>query len=81
MEKCEIIVTTRSGQEIVGTVTLEGRQLTIEPKSGYETFFKRLLDERHYINDDMVSAREDSRSWFKTLPSHFSGAFVRARIV
>jgi hypothetical protein len=81
--KCEILLTTKEGQIVVGTVVLtDSKKVYSEAvDEEYETLMKNVLADPHTINGELVSAREDSRAWFKTLPQHYSGMYLRARFV
>jgi hypothetical protein len=79
--KCEILVTTKEGQDTAGFVILDGKKLSVLANKGYERLMKNIMDETHTINEEEVSAREDSRSWFKTLPEHYGGHRLMAIIV
>lgn len=80
-EECEILLTTAEGQIVAGTFALDGKKIISKPKKGYERLMKNILEEDHTIDEEQVSSKEDSRSWFNTLVKHYSGTYLRARFV
>lgn len=77
--KAELLRTTRDGQVVIGTITLEGE--TIRVLSDSPNVEASVLDTPANIDGKRVYAKDDAKAWFEALPSTFSGDYVRARIV
>lgn len=77
--KAELLKTTRDGQVVIGTITLDGE--TIRVSSDNPNLEASLVDTPANINGKQVYAKDDARAWFEALPRTFSGDYLRARIV
>lgn len=81
MAKCEILLTTEDGQEVGGVVVFGKAGLLAIPVKGHETLMKNVMAADHIVDDEPVSAREDQKAWFDSLPRHYNGSYLRARMV
>jgi hypothetical protein len=79
--KCELLVTTPSGQVVAGTITLLGDQLSVDSKDGYSRLVKNILTTSVWSDDVRISATNNPQEWIKALPKMFNGSYMRAKMV
>ena len=60
--KCGLLVTTRKGQELAGTLTLSGKTVSALPKEGYEVMLQSVMD------DPVVVDGGTKKVWLKDDP-------------
>ncbi len=78
--KCELLVTTKNGQELAGMLTLSGDKVSPQPEKGYEAMLRSIIDEPVVVDEDMrkMSLKDDPQKWFENLPRQYSGSYLRA---
>lgn len=77
--KCEILKTTKDGQKVICTLTLEGDSVIADGDSAdLET---SLLTKKHRVGGKLIGATDDPKAWFEALPATYSGDYLRARMV
>jgi hypothetical protein len=83
VKKCELLVTEKVGQVMAGTISLDTKtgKLSVQPKKGYEQLFENALDEDHVVDGENVSKDVDVGAWLDSLPQHYNGSYLRARIL
>ena len=81
MAKCEILITVEDGQDVAGVVVLHsGKILSLPARVKYQVLMKNVIASEHEVDGKMVK-REDAEAWFNSLPSHYNGSYLRARMV
>lgn len=80
MAKCEILLTTEDGQKVAGVVIFGPGGLLATPTKGYEVLMKNVMATDHEVDGKEVSP-EDMKAWFESLPRHYSGSYMRARMI
>lgn len=66
-----MLLTTRDGQVVAGTVILEGDAVGMSVNSGHEILMRNLLED----------AKPDPVKWFNSLPNTYNGSYLRARML
>jgi hypothetical protein len=77
---CTILITTSEGQEQAGTIELRHKTLMTKPAPGYELMFSRIMATPYEQGDELFTAQSNPVQWFRSLPSQYSGSYMRARI-
>lgn len=77
---CEILVSTKQGQKVAGTVSFNGVDVVQQARPGYENLMKNVM-KSPVINGEKFTREENPEEWFKNLPAQYSGSYVRARMV
>lgn len=81
MPKCELLLTTRDGQILGGTIVLDGGKITGHAEDGHEKLIATVLENPTHDGVNLVDRREDAEALFRTLPMQYNGSYVRAEIV
>jgi len=85
LKNCELLMTVERDNDLVqilvGTIILQNGKITVRPKPGYESLMKRDMTHEHRVGKRMVSLKNDVVAWFESLPSHYDGERLRARII
>ena len=79
--KCEILVTTRRGQKVAGTISLEKGKLTSTSQKRYEKLIKSVKEDKTIVGSKTFDPKKDPRGWLQSLPKVYSGSHFRARLV
>lgn len=81
MKTCNIYLTTKDGQLLIGKITLDGTLLTVTSIAGKGTDMPSFLTDSHYVNGKMITSKQDPKAWFEALPRTYSGSYLRAEMV
>jgi hypothetical protein len=81
MAKCEILLTTKDGQKVAGAITFSSGVMMAVPIKGHEVLMDNVWAASHEVDGKEVSREDDAEVWFKSLPSHYNGSYLRARMV
>ena len=77
---CTIYESTENGRQPVAIVTLSGQEVSIKVLGGGLSP-ANILREKHAVGDDqLISLQDDPVAWFNSLPTHYNGAYVQARM-
>ena len=70
-----------NGSVEAGSVALAGGELSYEARPGFTELMGSVLNERIYLPDGRYVEREDPALWFRSLPLHYHGSYMRAEII
>jgi hypothetical protein len=79
--KCQLLVSTKEGQELACTLVLRNGKISAKPEKGYEMLAESVLTDSHFFEGEYISRRADPGKWFKALPYQYRGSYLRAILV
>jgi hypothetical protein len=80
MKKCAILMDQDGEQVRAGTVTFSKGRIKV---AGYDNLMASVLAASHLVDRGTreVTAESDPQAWFKSLPEHYNGIYLRAMFV
>lgn len=78
---CEILVTKRSGQIVVGKITLEDGKLSVTISNKSFDRLRSIKEDKILIGSKVYEPKKDAKGWFKNLPKAYNGSHLRIRMV
>ncbi len=79
--RVDMLVTTRDGQVVAGSIYLVNGQFSIEADPHYVTLMESMLQDPVVLGDKVIDSSEQPLQWMLALPSYYSGSYLRARLI
>jgi hypothetical protein len=79
--KCELLETTKNGQELAVTFTLEDGKVTAKAESASEGIVGDLENQTIFAGGRSIKLKDDPTAWFMGLPEFYNGSALRAHMV
>lgn len=76
---CNIYLTTREGLQLAAVITLAGTEVSARVVGG-KLNLGNILNDAHLTKDKKVTLQDDPVAWFNSLPTHYSGSYMRAEM-
>ena len=80
MRTCDLLVTTKKGQLIAGTIVLDGSHVFAVPAEGYETLVKNVLEAPVVTPRGKFYRESTPVNWFEGLPLQYRGSYLQAKL-
>ena len=78
---CQMLITTKEGQILAGTLVFKNGKVSSEPEEGYELLMADVLGTPNFDYDHKIILKDDPENWFGALPKQYSGSYLRALLV
>jgi len=79
--RVDMLVTTRDGQVVAGSIYLVNGQFELEADPHYVTLMESMLEDPVVLGDKVIDSGKQPLQWMRALPSYYSGSYLRARLV